>query len=189
MWEDARTWAHWNHFIDIHLCSLRPAFCVFSSWVSSGCTARGACRGCLLDGLVMDSPIVSILFSHSYHQGSCDKVAWWLQHPLFNVMASRMLVLTVFCNYLFAYDASFRLRPDRGSPWLLLALAKFCHKIDNRYFLVETNWVAYITENESLVFICPVNLIWCDHASGPLYTVKSCVWYYYHHTLDYTENS
>ena len=184
MWEDARTWAHWNHFIDIHLCSLRPAFCVSSSWVSSGCTAAGACRGCLLDGLVMDSPIVAILFSHSYHQGS-----WWLQHPLFNVMASRMLVLTVFCNYLFAYDASFRLRPDRGSPWLLLALAKFCHKIDNRYFLVETNWVAYITENESLVFICPVNLIWCDHASGPLYTVKSCVWYYYHHTLDYTENS
>lgn len=29
VWEDARVWAHWNHYFDMHLSYLGPASCVF----------------------------------------------------------------------------------------------------------------------------------------------------------------
>ena len=41
VWEDARVWAHWNRSFDVHLIYAGPIPCVFSSWVSSGCTVGG----------------------------------------------------------------------------------------------------------------------------------------------------
>ena len=43
VWEDARVWAHWNHSFDMHLSSLGPVSCVFTSWVSSGLTVGSGC--------------------------------------------------------------------------------------------------------------------------------------------------
>ena len=43
VWEGARVWVHWNHSFDMHLSSLRPVSCVFTSWVSSGLTVGRAC--------------------------------------------------------------------------------------------------------------------------------------------------
>ena len=41
VWEDARVWAQWNHSFELHLSSLGPVSCAFSSWVSSGAPLRG----------------------------------------------------------------------------------------------------------------------------------------------------
>ena len=43
-------WAHWSLSFDMHLMYLRPVFCVFISWASSGFTIESGCRVCLLDG-------------------------------------------------------------------------------------------------------------------------------------------
>ena len=43
VWEDPRVWAHWNHSFDLHLSSLGPVSCVFTSWVSSGLTVGSGC--------------------------------------------------------------------------------------------------------------------------------------------------
>ena len=45
VWEDARVWAHWNHSFAMHLSYLGPASHSFPSWVPSGCTFGGGCRG------------------------------------------------------------------------------------------------------------------------------------------------
>ena len=81
-WEDAKsgiieiiplmcTSAIWGQY---------PVF--FSSWVSSGCTAGG---GCTHSGSILSS-------LRAYCQGSCNVVAWWLQHPLFTDMTGNFLV-------------------------------------------------------------------------------------------------
>ena len=44
VWEDARVWAHWNLFFDMHLSCLGLVSCVFTFWVSSGCTVGGSCE-------------------------------------------------------------------------------------------------------------------------------------------------
>ena len=95
VWEDARVWAHWNHSFDMHLSYLGPVSCVFSSWVSSGCTFGDGCSGWLLDGLGSGQPIC---LHPEFPQGSlsgggCNVMAWWLQHPLFTDMAGNILVL------------------------------------------------------------------------------------------------
>ena len=38
VWEDARLWDYWNHFVDMHLGYLGPVSCASTSWVSSGLT-------------------------------------------------------------------------------------------------------------------------------------------------------
>ena len=43
VWEDAGVWPHWNHSFDMYLSCLEPAFHVFTSWVSSGCTVGSGC--------------------------------------------------------------------------------------------------------------------------------------------------
>ena len=91
VWEDARVWAHWNHSFAMHLSSLGPVSCVFASWVPSGCTVGGGCRGWWLDG----RHPVSILSSLRAHcQGSCHVTAWWLQHRLFTDTAGNTFSLT-----------------------------------------------------------------------------------------------
>ena len=47
--DDARFWALWNHPFAVHLSCLGPVSCAFSPQVSSGCTAKGGCRGWELD--------------------------------------------------------------------------------------------------------------------------------------------
>ena len=56
---------------------------------------EGGCSGWLLDGLgSWQPPFVSILSSLRAHRlGSCNVMAWWLQHPLFTEMAGNVLVL------------------------------------------------------------------------------------------------
>ena len=71
-----------------HLEPVSSVSCVFSSWVSSGCTICGGCsgwpatraRGVQAGG----RHPVSILNSlRTLCLGGCDVMAWWLQNPLF----------------------------------------------------------------------------------------------------------
>ena len=74
VWEHARVWAHWKHCFDVHLSYLRPISCLFSSWVSLGCTTRGG--GCCNDWLLEGEHPVSILSSLCAY---CRvAVVWWL---------------------------------------------------------------------------------------------------------------
>ena len=44
VWEDARTWVHWNHSFDMCLTCLGPVFCVFATtWVSSRLILGSGC--------------------------------------------------------------------------------------------------------------------------------------------------
>ena len=44
-WEDARVWAHWNHFLGMNLTylDLGSASCFSSSWIPSRCCFVGVC--------------------------------------------------------------------------------------------------------------------------------------------------
>ena len=71
------------------LCFLILTFLrVHSWWV-------GGCRGWLLDG----GHPVSILSSfRAHHQGGCNVMTWWLQHPLFTDMAGDIFSLLLTKN-------------------------------------------------------------------------------------------
>ena len=71
VWEDARVWTHWSHSFDVHLRSLGPGSCVFTTWVPQGLLWGVAVVWWLLDGrcsFLPESP-----------QGSPAHYLWWLQ--------------------------------------------------------------------------------------------------------------
>ena len=49
VWEDARVWTHWNHSFHMHLSSLEPVSCIFTSWVSLELTGSWR-RAAVADG-------------------------------------------------------------------------------------------------------------------------------------------
>ena len=71
VWEDARVWTHWSRSFDVHLSSLGPGSCVFTTWVPQGLLWGVAAVWWLLDGrcsFLPESP-----------QGSPAHYLWWLQ--------------------------------------------------------------------------------------------------------------
>ena len=72
LWEDVRVWAHWNSSFDMHLSSLGPVSCVFSSWALSGLTVR---KGYSLMAARWQVLFVSFLSSLRAHQLTCAAIS------------------------------------------------------------------------------------------------------------------
>ena len=81
IWEDARVWAPWNHSFAVHFSHPGPVVCSFPSWVPSGCTVGGGCRGWWLD----DCNILCLLIWQATVFHSQNQEVWiWILAGLCN---------------------------------------------------------------------------------------------------------
>ena len=92
VWEDARVWAHGNHFFLLHLSFLGPVSGVFHilSFLSSGLTIGSGCSPMAASSKVFFS-FLSALRVHQLALEGCNH--WWLWH-LCSLMTSHVCVLS-----------------------------------------------------------------------------------------------
>ena len=91
VWKDAGVWVHWSHSFAGHPCSLGPASCASSTWVSWGTLVGvAASADCWMAGILFQ---LRSLGAHCWE--GCNETAWRLQHPLLTDGEAAFFIHTV----------------------------------------------------------------------------------------------
>ena len=73
-WEDARVWAHWNHFLDMHLNCLGPVSCFSHSWIP----CRVHCQGCVCVCVCVCVYFKQLDYLNHHIKRVIDYCVWWI---------------------------------------------------------------------------------------------------------------
>ena len=131
----------------MYLSYVGPVSYVFSSWVLSVCTVSGWLQWLM-------ACWQAYIFYPEFHQGGCNAMAWWLQHPLFIDRASNIFFFFFFYTYKSNLKRSIEMQTKRTWNSHLMNTSRLHLYMDKSHWKLTGNW-----QNDC----CTTKAIWKIH--------------------------